>query len=304
MCGIIACINRKNQKLNYSHFQNKLIHRGPDNQGFFLDKCEDKEVNLIHNRLSIRDLSNSGNQPYQYKECVLIFNGEIYNFDELAIKLKSLEVNIESNCDTEILCKYIAHFGIHSLANVRGMFALCFYDRNTKILIAARDQLGIKPLFYHHENNKIIFASESSIFEKEMIDVDSFESYMIFGYFPGDKSILKNVHKIRPGEIVILDVNQFTFRKLSLKLKFERKFKNINNKVKTLVESSIKEQLVSDVPIGVFLSGGIDSSLIAYNTHKNISKFNCYVSKYYGEDSDKFNEDFKYASFLSRYKAY
>ena len=301
MCGIIACITRGNEKIDYSYIQNKLIHRGPDYQGGFIDKYEDKSINLMHNRLSIRDLSNSGNQPYEYKEYVLIFNGEIYNSEELALKLKALDINLKSNCDTEILCKYLVHFGIHSLTNVRGMYAFCFYNRSTKILVAARDQLGIKPLFYQYENNKIIFSSESSIYEKDMIDIDSFESYMIFGYFPRNKSLLKNVYKLRPGEIQIVDINLFTFRKLSLDFKYERQFnENLNHKVKTIVESSISEQLVSDVPIGVFLSGGIDSSLIAYNTFKEISNFKCYVSKYYGEDSDKFNEDFKYASLLSK----
>ena len=155
-----------------------------------------------------------GNQPYQYNEYVFIFNGEIYNYKELAQKLKFLNINVESNCDTEILCKYIAHYGINSLSEVRGMFAFCLYNTKTKILIAARDQLGIKPPLYKYENNKIIFSSESSIYEKDEIDICGFESYMIYGYFPKDQSILKNVGKLQPYEIQIVDTNSFEHKKL------------------------------------------------------------------------------------------
>lgn len=301
MCGIIACITKQGENLNYKKIQKKLFHRGPDSQGEYVDKYKDKCIKLMHNRLSIRDLSSLGNQPYEYNEYILIFNGEIYNYKDLALRLKYLNIKVESNCDTEILCKYLAHYGVHSLSEVRGMYAFCLYNKKTKIFIAARDQLGIKPLFYKYENNKIIFSSESSIYEKDQIDIESFESYMIYGYFPEDQSLLKNVYKLRPGEIQIIDTNTFEKRKLFLELNFKKEFhESIDSKVGSLIESSVKEQLVSDVPLGIFLSGGIDSSLIAYNANKEISNFNCYVSKYFGEDSEKYNQDYKYAKLLSQ----
>lgn len=303
MCGIIGLINKNSlSAIDTNKLIKKIAHRGPDDNGIFNEKNTNSCIQLLHTRLSIRSIGYEGKQPYQYLSHTLIFNGEIYNTDYLSKKLRSINIGINSNCDTEILCKFIFHFGIDSISEIRGMYAFCIYDSTNKKFIAVRDPLGIKPLFYNYNSNNIIFSSESSVFENRGINIKSFESYMIFGYFPNDGCLLSEVKKMLPGEIHVIDTESFSVNRFF----FEKEYKEFMNKnicnleIEELLGSSINEQLISDVPVGLFLSGGIDSSLIAHHASKKIPNISCYVSEYFGPQSERFNSDLRYASKLSK----
>ena len=267
MCGICGYISDKN--LDIDAMTETISHRGPDAQGIF----KDGELALGHRRLSILDLSQNSNQPMvsQDKRFVIAYNGEVYNFLELKDELKALGVNFIRQSDTEVILEGFAVWGIKLFEKLNGMFAFSIYDRKEQKLYIVRDRFGIKPLYYYCEND-LIFGSEikaliaSNIIKKE-IDYQGFYEYLHFGATLGETTFYKSIKKLEPGHYIEFDIKKRDFRIKKYKLNYEIKpskdsLQEAIIKTRELFEEAVKRQLVSDVPVGIFLSGGIDSTAI------------------------------------------
>ncbi len=295
MCGIAGIFKLKGQDIDLekviSLMSKKLIHRGPDYFEHWVD--ESSSLALSHRRLSIIDLSSSGNQP-MHSECgrfVILFNGEIYNWKEIRKELddSSKSPRWFSNSDTEVLLALISLYGFkEALLKCRGMFAIALWDKNEKTLILARDRIGEKPLYYSNVNGKFIFASELKSIKaipNITLEIDKYSLSMMlrYGYIPAPNSIYKNVYKLPPGKLLVIKRGDsfhkpITWWDFSEKIinqsepSFDLKEDEIIENLDIILSSAVKEQMIADVPVGVLLSGGIDSSLITFLMQKHSSK--------------------------------
>ena len=244
-----------------------LSHRGPDDNGFYSDEY----VSLGHTRLSIIDLSEKGKQPMSNEDGTIwiTYNGETYNFMELR---KELEKNHDfySNTDTEVLIHAYEEYGLNFIKKLRGMFAFTLYDSEKKKLMLARDPIGKKPLYYFWDGEKFIFASEiKAILEagiKREIDEEGLSAYLSYQYTIGRNTMFKEIKKVLGGDILIFDIKE---KKVEIKKYWDIKEEIIKEseeyfirKLRELLEESAKLRMIADVPIGAFLSGGIDSSSV------------------------------------------
>tara|TARA_B100000575_G_scaffold291984_1_gene299249 strand:+ start:48029 stop:49957 length:1929 start_codon:yes stop_codon:yes gene_type:complete len=282
MCGLTGFCSKKD--LSEQFFQNTLSamnsalsHRGPDGRGIWFD--ETAGVGFAHRRLSILDLSANGHQPMLSKngKYVIIFNGEIYNHQELRKDLKS--VYWAGTSDTETLIEHIAIYGLKkTLSLVRGMFAFALWNKDSGEIILARDRFGEKPLYYGFLNETFMFASELKsltkhpAFKKE-IDQEALSSFLKLSYVPSPKSIYKNISKLEQGSYLVFNSQTLSFQKYKYwdlvnasagETQPHRQFSEVEsiNSLDYLLNDVVKEQMLSDVPLGAFLSGGIDSSTI------------------------------------------
>lgn len=271
MCGITGYLGQGNEEI-LRRMTDSLIHRGPDDEGFYFNN----KIGLGHRRLSIIDLA-TGHQPISNEDETiwLIFNGEIYNYQELRKKLINQGHKFSTQTDTEVMVHLYEEKGEDFLKELNGMFALALWDEKRKKLILARDRMGQKPLYYSLINNTLIFGSElKALFHhpliKKDIDFNSLNKYLIYEYVPTPQTIIKGVNKLEPGHFLVYQNNQL--KKSSY---WNIKFNQLENqkdyltKFEELLEDSVKKRLISDVPLGIFLSGGIDSSTIAYYAQKN-----------------------------------
>ena len=243
-----------------------MAYRGPDDSGFFIDN----NVGLANQRLSIIDLK-TGHQPvHNEDESIWVtFNGEIYNFKELKVILEKKGHRFYSNSDTEVIVHAYEEYGNNCVNHFNGMFAFAIWDSNKKKLLLARDRLGIKPLYYALYNEKLIFASEiKSILQykefKKEIDYTALNNFFTFRYVPGEKTIIKGINRLLPGYILIYKDKQIKINKY-WDLDFcptNEKIDYYVNNLRSLIEDSVKKRLMSEVPLGIFLSGGIDSTAI------------------------------------------
>ena len=275
MCGINGIVDFKNNlnKIDIrniiNNFNKSISHRGPDGNG-----CEVIDnIGLGHTRLSIIDLSKNGKQPmYDKNNNVLIsYNGEVYNFLDLKNQYLTNDIFF-SNSDTEVILKLYSSLGIEKLIKeINGMYAFCILDRNKKKIFLSRDKIGKKPLYYYFDDEYVIWSSElksfkySPIKNRLSINDEAIRNYFDVGYIPAPLSIFKNVYKLLPGETIEIDLNKKTKKNFFFEIKNESyncNLENINNLEKTL-EDAVKIRTISDVPYGVFLSSGIDSSLVA-----------------------------------------
>lgn len=266
------------------------LRNGGENEAKFYF---DQNFALSHNRLAIIDLSHSADQPVQNERFVLCFNGEIYNYKEIA---QDLELDDKfKNSDTLVLLAAYSKWGKSCLDKLDGMFAFCIYDKFKKNIFIARDRLGVKPLYYYFKDNKFIFASELKAFFAydnfdKSIDQTAFSHYLNSGYMPSEQSIFKFIKKLPPAHFL-----EFSNTKKELKItkyydlqsKFNTKKSIDLTKFENELESSIISRTVSDVEFNSFLSGGLDSSITATVLAKNGFKFKT-ISV--GFESDKFNE--------------
>ncbi len=280
MCGIVGILGgTKSSSINTMLAQ--IPHRGPDDSGTFIDS----HVQLGFRRLSIIDLSPLGHQPMsnQTKTVWIVFNGEIYNYQELRDRLKD-KYRFKSKSDTEVLIHGYEEWGIDGLLErVNGMFGLCLYDKKTKQTYLVRDRIGKKPLYYTKTKDFIAFASETKAFFKLPgfsfnLNQEMFELFMGFPYLPNNsKTVIKNVEKIPPGHYARIDTN------LNIKLvsywhippaKQSGSFDDDALKLEETLLDSVSKRLVADVPVGILLSGGLDSSLITALAAKNNQNIN------------------------------
>lgn len=282
MCGIAGFIGKTNEwKDEIVRMCTRMKHRGPDAEGFWSD--ENTEVVLGHRRLSILDISENGKQPMLSGNgrYVISYNGEIYNYKEIARELNKSNPNIKmkTKTDTEVLLEAISEWGIKStLQKARGAFAFVLFDRKTDLLYLARDRMGEKPLYYGHVNGRFIFASELSCIEQlngfnAKIDPFAMKLFFEHGYIPAPYSIYENIFKLEPGEI--LSVNHkgeiVEYKKYwsvedvaisGKKNPFTGTEEEATAELKRLLKKSIQKQMIADVPVGAFLSAGIDSSTV------------------------------------------
>ena len=277
MCGIAGFCDYKNllTEENLANITQALEHRGPNAVGTKFDRYGGFSLGLGHRRLSILDLSESGNQPYVFQNLSLVFNGEIYNFNEIREELVELGYSFNSNSDTEVLIKAFHCWGIHCLDKLIGMFAFAVFDYNIKELMLVRDRAGVKPLYYYWDNNILLFASELKSFLqipsfKKNIDKKALMLYLQYGYVPSPKSIFEDTKKLRAGHVIKLTVENkelvetqyWSPAEYYQKQKIDMSFQEATSHLEDLLKSSFKYREVSDVPLGVFLSGGYDSSVV------------------------------------------
>lgn len=315
MCGIrglIGDINSDHLNDNYK-FLNKFSYRGPDAYNSWVS--ENKKVLLSHLRLSIIDVGSVSDQPFlsDDQSYVVVFNGEIYNYIELREELIKLGYVFKSNGDTEVLLKSYIEWGYNCLSKFNGMFSFAIFDSSNKEdekLFIARDRVGEKPFYYKKTDNFFEFSSElKGISNQESIDIYSINYFLSYGYIPGSRCITKNVNKLPPAHAGVYSLNskQLNIWKYWQLPKFAEDYKyssleELSSEVWKLLIDSVKLRLRSDVPIGVFLSGGLDSSLItaaaASNSQNKIKTFSATIkgslideSKYSKIISDHFNTE-------------
>ncbi|TSC95205.1 MAG: asparagine synthase (glutamine-hydrolysing) [Parcubacteria group bacterium Licking1014_1] len=272
MCGIAGIYNLKRKPADAFLIQkmtDSLEHRGPDDAGIYLDG----NVALGHRRLSIIDLSFAGHQPMSNKEKTLfiVFNGEIYNFEELRKDLERLGYQFNSKTDTEVILYSYQEWGENCLQKINGMFAFAIFDKKNQQIFLARDRLGEKPLYYYFDSEKFVFASEiKAILEDKTISreigAQGMVNYFAFGHSIAPDTIYRSIKKLLPGNYLILKNGQIITKKywiLSVCQSIEDKGKEYyKEEIIRTFEKAVRERLVSDVPLGVFLSGGVDSSAV------------------------------------------
>lgn len=311
MCGIAGYISLNNsiKPAELVKATSIIQHRGPDAEGFYFS--DNEKVGFGHRRLSIIDLSSSANQPMfsSDERYVIIFNGEIYNFRELQQKLKDKGASLKTTSDTEVILQLFAEQGVECFKEFNGMFSLAIYNIEYKVLTLCRDHAGIKPLFIYYNENEIIFSSElksiKSIKEKQLaINKKAVPYFLHLGFIPQPHTIYKNVEKFPAAHYLQIDTTQYNFNHLldnvtpfwRLEARIEKnplkEEKSAKEELRGLLFDSIEKQLISDVPIGTFLSGGVDSSLVtaiaSKVSSKKINTFSIAI------DDGKYNES-KYA---------
>ena len=298
MCGItgIYAFNElgKFHLINLASATDALAHRGPD---FGRHDIIDR-VGLGHRRLSIIDTSSDGHQPMRDASgrYTIVFNGEIYNYQPLRQRLQQQGVSFQSATDTEVLLQLYIHEGAACLDQLNGFFVFAIYDEQRDVLFIARDRLGIKPLVYYHDEDKVLFASEiRSLLAygiEKQIDYTSLQQYLQFNYVPAPHSMLQGVKKLMPGQYIEVSkprderVQFHTYYQIPYsdppraeKLTYEQQ----QQKLVTLLEDAVQQRLVADVPLGAFLSGGIDSSVIATLASRHVEQLHTFSIGYRDE---------------------
>ena len=281
MCGIAGKIYFNNSIVNESELSlmsQKIIHRGPDDEGIYLS--DNRKVGLINRRLAVIDLSKNGHMPMTFKNrYVITYNGEVYNFQSERKLLEKQGYRFNSNSDTEVVLTLYDKYGTDCLKHLRGMFAFAIYDKVKNTVFMARDRLGKKPLKYYHSSDVFIFASElkAILTQKEIHkkpDYIAIHHYLTFGYVPAPMTGFVGIKKLEPGHYLMIDIKNGSIKKERYwKPDFSEKLLLSENEwceriLKTL-EESVKIRMISDVPIGAFLSGGVDSSAIVAMMAKN-----------------------------------
>ncbi|MFH1900533.1 MAG: asparagine synthase (glutamine-hydrolyzing), partial [Patescibacteria group bacterium] len=272
MCGLAGYVG-KGDKGILEKMTRSLKYRGPNDEGFFIQDG----IGLGHQRLSIIDLSDRGRQPISNEDGTIkvVFNGEIYNFQELRKELIYKGHKFKSQTDSEVIVHQYEEDGVDCFKKFNGMFVIAIWDSRQKKLILSRDRYGQKPLYWTLVNNTLIFASEIKsillhpLVKKELNHLAVYQ-YFSFDYVPQPQTIFKNIYKLTNGSFLVFENNQVSlneYYKIEIseeKIDFQSSIENLGK----LLEDSVRKRLIADVPIGIFLSGGIDSSAIAYFAKK------------------------------------
>ncbi|AIG30746.1 hypothetical protein IA01_09845 [Flavobacterium psychrophilum] len=299
MCGINGILHLSSKLVDKNQLvkmRDVLAHRGPDDAGIFIEK----NIGLGHRRLAIIDTSSAGHQPF-YSEngrYVIVFNGEIYNYKDFYAELKDKGVALKSDSDTEVLLKLYELYGLEILPRLNGMFAFAIWDKEQKKLVLARDRMGVKPLYYSLYQSTLYFASEQKALFASGIPIQISESgleeYFFNRFVAGENTLYNHVNKILPGHYMTIyeNGNSKTTKWWNLKEEIQN-HETIANPKKWFEETffeSVRLRMVSDVPVGVLLSGGLDSgsilSSLYHQDYKNIQTFNI------GFSEEKHNESY------------
>lgn len=272
MCGIVGIVNLKNKK--YENLEKHLTvmnelqtHRGPDGEGIWSNR--EHSVGFGHKRLSIIDLSSDGKQPMIDDELTITYNGEIYNYLELKEELKE-EYNFKTNSDTEVILASYRKWGKKCINHFRGMFAFAIWDNTKNELFCARDRFGIKPFYYAKIGETFYFASEAKsiipFFEKLEVDKEALKDYLYFQFYLDNKTLFKGIKELGAAHTLTIKNNKINIKKyweVYYDIDFDHSATYFQKKLKELVEESVKYHVRSDVPVGAYASGGVDSSLMA-----------------------------------------
>jgi asparagine synthase (glutamine-hydrolysing) len=288
MCGINGILHLQSSKKVEERvlikMRDALEHRGPDDKGLFIDNS----IGLGHRRLSILDVSSAGHQPFfsDDERYILVYNGEIYNFKEFYPELKSNGFDIKTKSDTEVLLKLYQLHGLSMLNRLNGMFAFAIWDKLQKKLTVVRDRMGVKPLYYSFYNESFYFASEQkALFTAGVplkIAQDGLEEYIFNRFVAGENTLYENIKKVLPGHSMTIEQNgkvtQEKWWDLKHEIQNQSEIKDPVEWFRATFDDSVKLRMVSDVPVGVLLSGGLDSSSILASlyrqNYKNINSFN------------------------------
>lgn len=277
MCGICGVASKDSrpeiEETLVRAMADSMLHRGPDDAGSWASN--DRRVALGHRRLSIIDLSPAGHQPMgdAKGDLWVTFNGEIYNFLELRMELEQLGHRFSSQSDTEVLLAAYRQWDLDAVRRLNGMFAFAVYDRSRERLVLARDRAGEKPLFYHHANGRFAFASELKALVKLpgfdlRIDPAALNSFLAFGYIPWSSCILRGVRKLPQGSMLVYDLRRdatdvHPYWTLPPPVNgHPASDDDLIAELETLLLDSVRLRLIADVPVGIMLSGGVDSSLV------------------------------------------
>lgn len=282
MCGITGYYKfDKKIDLNLKAATDSIAHRGPDSVGYY----EDEVVGLGHRRLSIIDLTSTGLQPMysRNKRFIIAYNGEIYNYQSIRNELKQQGFDFEGTSDTEVIINGFELWGNSIFKKLNGIFAISIYDKYDKKLTLVRDRLGVKPLYYFKNESCFTFGSEIKTILKfqcvsSTLNNQSFHEFMYYGYGLGERTMFNDIYKLEPGSLIEISNKNYSissyWKHEDIVLQSERdiSMSGAVSKTKALLEDAVKAQLVSDVPVGVFLSGGIDSSAITAFASKHYSQ--------------------------------
>ncbi len=289
MCGITGFIdfNKNTPTETLVAMRDSLIHRGPDDKGEAFVETQQAAVGFGFRRLSIIDLSPLGHQPMTNEDTgdVIMLNGEIYNYKELRKDLEGLGYRFKSNSDTEVVLKSYQHYGMKCVHGFIGMFAIAIHDKKNNRIVFFRDRAGVKPFYWYWQDNLFLFGSELKTFHrhkgfKKEIDVDALSLYFQHGYISAPYCIFKNAHKLMPGHSLSVDL---LTKKISIgkywdvtdeynRPKLDISYDEAVNTTERLLTSAFQYRMVADVPVGVFLSGGYDSSCVTALLQKNSAK--------------------------------
>ncbi|ATH06725.1 asparagine synthase (glutamine-hydrolyzing) [Halobacteriovorax marinus] len=305
MCGISGFIdfNKELEINDLVSINDALLSRGPDDSGTHFENRVSYNIGLGHRRLSIIDLSLRGHQPMSNvsDDVIIVYNGEVYNYLEVRDELIQLGESFYSDSDTEVILKAYEVWGIDSINKFIGMFAYVIYDKRKEFLYVARDRVGVKPLYYTWKDGTFLFTSELKSFKgrdffRKEINLEAVAEFFSYGYIKSPKTIFNDTYKLSPGSYITLDlkerlVTEHTYWALEdhfNKAKFEESDSDSLKKLEETLISSFRYRTISDVPIGVFLSGGYDSTAVAAllkkYTSSDIKTFTI------GFDDERFNE--------------
>ncbi len=270
MCGIagVFSMDRVIDESGLVRMAQALSHRGPDSEGLYINPS--RTVGLAHRRLSIIDLSERANQPFtsQCGRYVMVFNGEVYNYKSIA---KTLDIPLCTDSDTEVVLEAFVRWGPDFVEHLNGMFAIAIYDTLAAKIFLFRDRMGIKPLYYSYDGRQLAFASESKAIlplrDTVALNLEALKDYLFLEYIPAGQSIFKHIHKLEKGTALTLDAQGLRFhRYYDLLQRFDPQSGLSEtaclDRLHADLENSLRLRQISDVPIGAFLSGGVDSSLI------------------------------------------
>ncbi len=282
MCGICGVFHFDGQQPNVdilTAMTDSLHHRGPDDGKTYIDGS----VGLGHRRLAIIDLSSAGVQPMTNEDGTLwiVFNGEIYNFAEIKVELEQLGHIFRSATDTEVILHAYESWGVDCLARFNGMFSFALWDSNQQRLWLARDRLGIKPLFYLHRSDRFLFGSEIKAIlcdpsVERQVNLTALHHYLSLNYTPAPYSLFEGVRQLLPGHYLLVEADgrchTETYWDISYANKSKANESELTEQFEALLADAIEHRLVSDVPLGAFLSGGVDSSSIVYWMSRQMSQ--------------------------------
>jgi asparagine synthase (glutamine-hydrolysing) len=310
MCGIVGFVSKSKQENILHEMLEIQSYRGPDDKGFFLDEASG--VHLGHNRLSIQDLSLHGHQPFisDCEKYIIVFNGEVYNFNDIRQELIVLGYKFISSSDTEVILYSYKEWGIRCIDKFIGMFAFSILDKVDNKLILVRDRAGVKPLYYYSYGDEFLFSSEVKSFHKypnfkKELNKNILPYYFQFGYIPAPHSIFKNCYKLEAGHYLEYSLNGSKFNitkywdvnEFYEKEPIDKSEADILEDLEDILDDAIDLRMVSDVPVGVFLSGGYDSSLVSSMlAKKQGKKINTFTI---GFNNKKYNEAEHAASIAS-----
>ena len=331
MCGIAGYYFNKDilkeQDISLENANLKIAHRGPDDHGYFYDL--NKAVGLAHNRLSIIDTSQNGHQPMisQDENYVIIFNGEIYNFKELRSFLnQKKQINWRGRSDTEVLLNLYIYTEENKIIKqdffkkLNGIFSLAIWDKKNKSMLIARDSFGVKPLYYFLSENGFCFSSEiksllelipKSLMKTESmfkeLDLDALNRYLTYLWCPGNATPNKFLKKLEPGQFLMIskDLTSEFINWYSLPIhdvpKRKIKKNEIFEKTHSLLRKAVHRQMISDVPLGAFLSGGLDSSTIVKFAKEKNPNISCFTIDIGGEIEEGLSDDLYYAKKVANF---
>jgi asparagine synthase (glutamine-hydrolysing) len=297
MCGFAGIVNKNKQEVSDELLRKMaatIHHRGPDEDGVFIEN----NIGFFHKRLSIIDLS-TGQQPMHFNNCTIVFNGEIYNYIELREQLVKKNHEFKTTSDTEVILHLYAEYGNDFVNLLNGMFAFIIYDKTKNKLFISRDHFGIKPLYWYHDDSKILFGSEiKALLAHPGItaqpDNENLCEYLTFQFILGEGTMFKNISKIQPGHYVSINLQTWAIDTV----KYWIPNFNIDQfhteeyfiaELQKILDETISQQLRSDVPIGTYLSGGLDSSLVTIMASKFLDKpLKCFSGAF--NEGPEFNE--------------